>query len=74
MSIAEFFHDNDGSFSATRGICFMVSVGILFVYIWRTMHGDSNGLRETEVALLLGAMGLKVLQKPLESKMGGDVK
>ena len=59
----------DGSISFMRLGCFLILICVLFNWCFLTVvHKTSQPLDWSEVALVLGSMGIKVAQRPFESK------
>ena len=67
--VIETFASPNGSMSMMRVIVSFVVVAILVNWCYLTIHtGVKQPLDWTEVATILGALGVKAAQRPFESK------
>ena len=66
-AIKEILSDNDGSLSTIRLVVLAIVAAVLGNWVYLTIHtGQQQTLDWSSITLVLGAMGVKVAQKPFE--------
>ena len=64
----EFLQESNGGLSTARLIPVIVSLAIIFKYIWQTIQSGTGNFTVEEITMLLGTFGIKVGQKAMETK------
>lgn len=67
MRFSEFLQENNGGFSLTRLVTFIVVIFFLFNWAWDMFNGRNFEPQWGTVTVLLTALGLKAAQKPFEN-------
>lgn len=67
--IKEMLVENDGSVSLMRVVVLMIVLAVLVNWVFLTVHtGQRQDFGMDQIVMVLGALGLKVCQKPLEKE------
>lgn len=64
----QFLQESNGNLSTARLIPTIVTLAIIFKYVWQVVKTDAANFSVEEITMLLGSFGIKVGQKPLEKK------